>query len=317
MNIVLVGTGQAEIPPIGYGAVERHIAELGNELAREGHTVSIINRNFGSEYRFIPWALRAMRGREPDVIHIHTAAVASAFSLLHENLVFTSHNPSWTSSDLDERNRLGLLLERFIASRHPFIALESRTFAEVQAVAKFPHLVHGAIDAASWKGSRFEGYALSVGKLDPRKNFHSIGSLPDFRHIVAGKSIGNHRYERLLRERAIVLYPDPTERQLRSLYEGASVFVHPSTFDAFSIAVLEAMASGLPIIASGVCEDQVASGCNGFLVEDGDYASRIHHLLEDPGMAREMGRYSRRMVEDLFSWEVAVRKLVRIYEDAA
>ncbi len=84
MRIVLVGAGMAPIPPIDYGAVEKHIWNLAQALEKRGHHVRIVNRVFGpsskDEYRFALWAKKEVT-REPwDVLHLHTPGVATIFS---------------------------------------------------------------------------------------------------------------------------------------------------------------------------------------------------------------------------------------------
>ncbi len=318
MKVALIGAGRHRIPPLKYGAVERHIWELSNALSSRGIEAAIVNHNFGSEYRFIPWAMKQLQAIEPDIIHAHTSAVGASLCAFSKPLVFTSHNPAWSATDLNMKHRWGLGLERRIA-RHcsAFIALTEAAATQVAPYTKNLHVIPGAIDHTQWETSSLDGgYALSVGKIDRRKGYHHAvaDGLP---YIIAGKSIGDSQYERELRDLGFTLYLDPSNTRLRSLYRRASVFVHPSSFDVFSIAVLEAMASGLPIVASPVCRDQVIQNVNGFLVDDGDYAMRIARILKDKGQCSAMGSASRRLVEDRFSWDVIADKIVKVYKGIA
>lgn len=317
MKIALVGAGLLPIPPTGYGAVERHVWELSEHLQRRGHDVTILNRVMGSEYRFIPWAARRVRLLRPDVVHAHTSAVGAALALLCNQVVFTSHNPAWTADRLDIMSRWGLILERLVALRaSAFIALDTRTLDRARPYARHPHVVHGAIDPASWEvGSLDGGYALSVGKVEPRKGFHIVAERRDgVEYVVAGKSVKDRRYEERLRMLGVRLELNPSTERLRELYSRASVYVHPSSFDAFSLAVLEAMASGLPVVASPVAREQVEEGLNGYLVAGEDYQEPILRLMADASLRRQMGAASRRLVEERFSWDVAVNKIMGVYE---
>ncbi len=314
MRIALIGAGLLPIPPNGYGAIERHIAELAANLA-ESHSVHVVNRVFGSEYRFIPWALREVADLHADVIHTHTSAVGAAFSALREPVVHSCHNPAWTASSLDPLSRWGLLLDKQTARlASAFITTDPRTYQQVRAHgSRNLHLIHGAIDASKWKVSSLDsGYALSVGKIERKKGFHDVAPVNGFTYIVAGKSMGDTEYEERLRHLGVDLRLNPTNEEIRTLLERASIYVHPSRFDAFSVAVLEAMASGLPIVASPVCKDQVVPDVNGVLVQDSAYASHLKRLLQG-GELRNLGDASRRLVEERFSWEVAIGRIVEVY----
>ncbi len=93
---------------------------------------------------------------------------------------------------------------------------------------------------------------------------------------------------------------------LRDLYAQASLFVLPSLNDCMPMAVLEAMASGLPVIASdvGAVREQVKDGVTGLLVRPGDpgaLTGAINALLDNPPRCRAMGIAGRQRAEERFS----------------
>jgi glycosyltransferase involved in cell wall biosynthesis len=85
---------------------------------------------------------------------------------------------------------------------------------------------------------------------------------------------------------------------LPQLYAASDVFVFPTLGDPFGLVVLEAMACGLPIIAtnaSGEIRDRVADGLNGFIVPAGDSGrlfDRMRILARDRALRERMGRLS-------------------------
>ncbi|HLD05345.1 MAG TPA: glycosyltransferase family 4 protein [Candidatus Nanoarchaeia archaeon] len=106
---------------------------------------------------------------------------------------------------------------------------------------------------------------------------------------------------------------------IESYYAAADVFCMPSLYDNFPNSVLEAMSSGLPIVATNVggIPLQVKDGKNGFLVPSGDevaLAEKILMLLNSPTKAKRMGTENRKWVMKHFSWEESARKLKRLYE---
>jgi len=89
---------------------------------------------------------------------------------------------------------------------------------------------------------------------------------------------------------------------LPALYAAADVFVFPTLGDTFGLVVSEAMACGLPVVATTACgeiEGRVSEGVNGFLVPPADSKAlleRMSLLARDPELRRRMGEASREKV---------------------
>jgi glycosyltransferase involved in cell wall biosynthesis len=101
---------------------------------------------------------------------------------------------------------------------------------------------------------------------------------------------------------------------------GADLMVHPSLADAFPTVLLEAMAAGLPVIASDVggVPEIVDHDVTGFLVAPGDadqLASRAAELLRDRDRSLAMGERGRNVVKQRFSTTAWIERLSRLYRD--
>jgi glycosyltransferase involved in cell wall biosynthesis len=102
-------------------------------------------------------------------------------------------------------------------------------------------------------------------------------------------------------------------RDVERVLHGVDAFVLPAlpARETFSMAALEAMACGLPIVASyvGSMPDMIRDGCEGFLVQAGDavdLADRLRRLVADEALARRMGAAARARVEADFTLDAMV-----------
>jgi len=103
-------------------------------------------------------------------------------------------------------------------------------------------------------------------------------------------------------------------------YEAADVYVHATRADTFPTTILEAMACGLPVVATGIggIPEQVVDGKTGYLVPQGDadsLASRLQALLDDPGLRSSMSRASVRRATSCFSLGRSVDQYLELYEE--
>ncbi len=97
------------------------------------------------------------------------------------------------------------------------------------------------------------------------------------------------------------------------------VFVHPSRAEGMPGALLEAMATGLPCVATriGGTIDVISDGTDGLLVEPGDVegmAAAVARLLADPELAASLGTAARRTVEAHFTMETIAKSYETLYE---
>jgi L-malate glycosyltransferase len=105
---------------------------------------------------------------------------------------------------------------------------------------------------------------------------------------------------------------------LGSLYGASDVFLLPSESESFGLAALEAMACGVPVVASDVggIPDVVVDGETGFLAPVGDVAAMAEatrRLLTDHALHQTMSRLARRRVEASFRLDPAVDRYEAVY----
>lgn len=112
---------------------------------------------------------------------------------------------------------------------------------------------------------------------------------------------------------------DVSSAELPSLYRQASLFVLPSNEEGLGIVILEAMASGLPVVSTrcGGPETCVVEGETGYLTPVGDagaLARRMRILLEDADLRQRLGKAGREIAETRFSIEAAGEPFLEVYD---
>jgi glycosyltransferase involved in cell wall biosynthesis len=102
--------------------------------------------------------------------------------------------------------------------------------------------------------------------------------------------------------------------EMYALMAGASVFVMPSRRESFSVATLEALAQGTPVLVNGACEvlaDHVRdSGAGRTYRDHPGFCARLEELLADPARLREMGTRGRAYVSAHYSADAIRRRLL-------
>jgi glycosyltransferase involved in cell wall biosynthesis len=111
-----------------------------------------------------------------------------------------------------------------------------------------------------------------------------------------------------------------SDAELATLYGEAEVAVVPSLYEGFSLPAVEAMACGVPVVATtgGALPEVVGNdGETGLLVPPGDpgaLAGAIARLLDDPALGARLGAAGRRRVMDRFTWAVTAQGTAACYE---
>ncbi len=111
----------------------------------------------------------------------------------------------------------------------------------------------------------------------------------------------------------------PREKLIES-YKNADVFVLPSLSESFGIALLEAMASETPCIASNTVglNEIVEHGITGFLFPKSDInklSEYIILLLTDEKLKINMGKKAKNRVEEKYDWKIITKQYYRVYEE--
>lgn len=142
-------------------------------------------------------------------------------------------------------------------------------------------------------------------------------AVPDVRFLIVGDGPHRRSLERDLGPRAEftgVLSGEP----LAAAYRRADMFVFPSKHDTFGQVVMEAMATGLPVVVTdqGGPQELVDDGVTGFVADDDLFIERVEALASSSDQRLRMGRAGR-LAAEARRWSHVFQRLWRYYEAAA
>jgi glycosyltransferase involved in cell wall biosynthesis len=173
-------------------------------------------------------------------------------------------------------------------------------------------------------GHPSERVLLYVGRLAPEKGIERLktilGEVPDTRLAIVGDGPARRDLELEFARTPTIFTGVLGGEDLAAAYASADAFLFPSTTDTLGLAMLEALASGLPIVAaaSGASREVVSEGENGLLYEADSAPSlvaAVARLLSEDGLRESLSRRARKSVE-WRDWGSATRVLRGYYEQA-
>jgi phosphatidylinositol alpha-mannosyltransferase len=358
------------------GGVTEHVWNLGTELVRQGHDVTVVTggakrgsdrglrvlrlgvqipvvSNGANVYLTCAWRmlsiLREIERRERfDILSIHSPLdpvlplVASRG--LRTPKVGTHHSARDTRSGMD---LIPVILRGYFAEsaaridRHVAVSPSAMDWVR-RYLPEVPFdIVPNGIDVERFspRVAPFPEFdddvftILFVGRMDPRKGAkYLFAALPclerkleRYRVVVVGAGWMRRYYDAhippALRSRVKFVGAVPPE-DLPRYYRSADAYVSPATGnESFGIVLLEAMASGTPVVASDIVGYRalVSPGVDGLLAPPRGpqgIADALVALARDPALRRRMGTAGRKKAEG-FAWPHVVRQLLPIYEAAA
>ncbi|WP_171172525.1 glycosyltransferase [Streptomyces sp. I05A-00742] len=179
---------------------------------------------------------------------------------------------------------------------------------------------------------------LVIGRLVPRKGvdlaLKALQRIPDAELVVAGgppadgllkdpeakRLLGLARRLRVA-DRTVLLGCVPHE-EMPALIRSADLVLCTPVYEPFGIVPLEAMACGVPVVATDVGghRDTVVHGGTGLLVPEGGHgelADAVNGLLAAPGQLAAYGRNGRSRVVTRFAWETVAEGVEQVYERVA
>jgi len=325
----------------------KKIGSIGHELQEEGFKVIQIKRMAKKISFLYPKRLvDTLRHEKVDIVHSHSgcwhkAAIAGKYSRV-KGIIYTEHGR------LVPDNNSVIMLDRIVSRLTDYIVPVSLDLSEY--LKEIVRLDHGKIHRIE-NGINTEYYSPNdkdkkllkelkiseetfvignIARLAPVKDHFTLvkafaiarKSHPNMRLLIVGDGPKRSKLEKLISEmnlsQEVMLLG--FRRDIKELLSILDVFVLSSISEGTSITILEAMASGKPVIATNVGGNSriVIDGKTGFLVPPKQpvlLARKISELIENPKIAKKMGLHGRKVVQTNFSVERMTKKYVSLYLD--
>jgi phosphatidylinositol alpha-mannosyltransferase len=279
---------------------------------------------------------RLLRMWRPDVVHVHEP--------------FAPSTPMWATlaspAPVVATFHAHLDRSRIYEVAAPVLRHVARKLADTIAVSEAarsfvrrvlpslsPVVVPNGVDVGAFARARPtalpEGRRIAwTHRLDPQKGFRValaafaavVRAVPDARLVVAGDGPDRDAVARLepaVRDRVTMLGAVPHE-DVAGVLRACEVAIAPATGqESFGVAVVEAMAAGVPVVASDIpgYREVVGDGVDGLLVPPGDaaaLAAAIRDLLTDPALGSGLATRGRERAQ-MFDWSVVVDRIEQVY----
>ena len=298
-------------PDLSFGAVTRH-----PELLPEG--IEPLPLAAGSQELRMAWTLpRLLRRLRPELAHFQHALPLG----YRGRSVVTLHDLHFERDPgvmgLADRVTFRFFVPRAAKRADHVLSVSERTKHDaVELYGIDPDRVtvtpHG-VDPAFAPGGARRGFLLFVGAIQARKDPLAAAAaaagvgLP----LVAVGPEREPQLARELRAQGVDVRGWVEQDDLAELYRGAEALILPSRYEGFGVPVLEAMASGTPVVCSRDAALREVAGDAAAYDEDGDFAGAVRRVLAD----RE--RYVRAGLERVkaFSWEETARRTAAVYRE--
>lgn len=326
---------------------ERHSQVEGIEIYRiPGFSVTkFLGAQLTVSPSSLPEATRIIAMTQPDIIHAHNlyfnlTAIAPIIKNLQQlPLVTTLHLPKMVYG----KALLDFLIQAYektigqmvVQSSDRLIAVSrsvlTYAIADLKASGSKTVLIPNGVDTSVYRPStkKPESPRITyIGRLVANKGPQYlvraapdiVRTHPEVRVQIVGEGPLKNMLMRQVESRGIEDHVQflGNVRDVLPILQETTIFVRPSLTEGMSLAVLEAMACGLPVIASGVegnaeiIDDQKT----GFLVPPANSKSLVEaivHLLNDRETAHETGRNARRKVEKLYDWQKIADLTLEVY----
>jgi len=316
-----------DVAPNGYVEDARGASYRGVRLE---YRSSIPTKHLDAASHTLACAFEASFRNGYDIVHLHgigPAAFAPVAGLFGRRVVSTFHALDWRQVKWGARAKAFLRRGESIGARRSdgLIAVSRLMQAHIQQEHGVPatYIPNGATpvaatpppDALSAWGLKPDGYVLTVGRIIPDRELHTLieafQQVPTtLRLVIVGSETPRTSYSDSLGRAAgdrVTFTGDVFGPALEALYAHCRVYALASRVEGLPITVCEAMAHARPLLLSDIAENVEVGGDAARYFKCGDVnalAGQLEALLEDGAARSELGAIGRRRSQTIYDWDL-------------
>lgn len=284
-------------------------------------------------------AFKFIYNHDFDIIHAHAflPGITARLLMVLKNIpaVFTVHG---TSLGSDLNGKIETLIEKFILTQIRYSAeiTVSRDLLKHPNINDRIYFIPNAVDINKFDKTKNitkkVNTLIFVGRLHPQKNLLNLvlainvlkKEIPQIRLLIAGQGQLKKSLKKSIRENGltknVVLLGEITGDELVSYYKSSQAFILPSIYEGQSLALLEAWAAKLPVIAtrSGDNTFLVKENINGFLIDSPSDPDKIALVIKKALLSRNLakiGQNGYNFLKKNFSWQKSADETLNVYEE--
>jgi glycosyltransferase involved in cell wall biosynthesis len=273
----------------------------GKKVIKENN-VEIIHSQFGLSFGIVGYLLKKST-RKPLVLTLH----GSGFNFKGWRKIFKP------------------ITKKVLLNADKIIAVSNSILNEAKEIADIRgEVIYNSVNLTESKNLGEKNYILAVGRLAKMKGFDILIStaekLPQYQFVIVGEGPERKSLEEQInvnKIKNVKLVGQKSQEETRKFMSECSIFVMPSLFgEGLPFALVEAIASGKPVIGSKIRGIPEIIDRNGILIEPNnvnELKDAIETLMGDKRLREKMGKESRIFAESNFDLKKAIKRLNKVY----
>ncbi len=326
------------------------IGSIGEDLLKQGVPVVCLNRKPGWDFSVSRQLARESTTRKIDLLHAHQytplfySAFAKWFARPMPKLILTEHGRHYPDVVAPKRRAFNrLILDRCADDVNACIGFSAKALSRVDGFrGNRIHVIENGIAFENYGPAPDQATLRVQLGLDPAKRYlihvarhHPVkdqamllrgfasaaAALPDVDLLMVGDGPLRSDLERLTRELGIEQRVQflGIRKDVAEVLRAADAFALTSVSEAASLTLLEAMATGLPVVVTNVGGNPeiVRAGIDGLLVPRGDWKAcgeAIVKLFREPGLIHTLGANARQRVSEKYRLDQTIAAYYELYQ---